>query len=553
MFANIYQGTTKILPLFPSIDFAAVVVAVVVSVLKKSKYFCPLTVYKPIHHNKHSLEKIYSKTKFICYNQSRSFHLSHMDLIQKQNNANRELRERAHRICCEHLGGAWKQISPDQMSFTPVTGGMSNLLYCCSLPDSIKLPSDAGEPTQALLRLYGDQSRNCDMTLQVEIFELLSMRELGPKLYGVFQEGRLEEFLPANSLTNDELMDGEISSIIARKLAQVHCLDVPNMNKECNWLLERFHEWSQFVGNQQKSTSPLNYTDALLPASTLRAANRLLSIDFEQEIRFVRQMIDSIRSPVVFSHNDLHQGNILLAKPTKRRTILEQRVILIDFEYCSYNYRAYDIANHFCEWCFDYDTPDYPHFAMFEERFPSLEVQREFIRNYLDQQASLSLRKTSSSLNGAMNGHGKHMNNNGNHHEIKPKTRYSGNGVLHDNNNRHENGNSICYSGVTFRNCLESKGQAMNVSDQEVDKILREIKPFCIAANLVWTLWCIKSAYASNIKFGFWDHAWVRWQLYLTMKQSYLTSRTQRGRLVDNVKSNIPPIMTQSVDIEARR
>lgn len=369
------------------------------------------------------------------------------------------LRDRALKICCEHLGGAWKKISVDQISVTPISGGMTNQLYCCSLPESFNLPE--GEPNQALLRLYGDQWRDCDMSLQVKIFELLSERELGPKLYGKFDDGRLEEFLPAQSLTSAEMCDPKISQIIARKLARVHSLDVPNMNKNENWLLERFREWLEFINNHRRS--PSDYSDGVAH-STLKIANKLLAIDFEHEINFVRKIIDDIKSPIVFSHNDLHQGNILLAKPTKRRSILDKRVILIDFEYCSYNYRAYDIANHFCEWCFEYDTPEYPHSATFEERFPSVEVQRKFIRDYLGDEPD----------------------------------------------------------------------------EAEVNKILNEIKPFCMTAHLVWALWSIKCAYLPTTKFGYWEHAWSRWQLYSNLKLEFMQKSHQDDRLTNGGSHSIP-------------
>lgn len=446
-----------------------------------------------------------------------------------------EIRDRAYNICCEHLGGAWNDISPDEMSIAPVTGGMSNFLYSCSLPESTKLLN--GEPNQALLRLYGDQSRTSDMSLQVQIFELLSSKDLGPKLYGNFDDGRLEEFLPAQSLTSDEMMDQEISSIIARKLAVVHCLEVPNMSKDDNWLLSKFREWSEFINNHRRS--PSDYSDSMAHDSTLKIANKLLAIDFEQEINRVHKIIEGTRSPIVFSHNDLHQGNILLTKPTKRRSVLENRVILIDFEYCSYNYRAYDIANHFCEWCFEYDTPDYPHFALFEDRFPSVEEQRKFIRTYLDQQRKYKLmRELSEHQTGlgppkVFNTNG-HALNGGCSADQRSSSRphiNNGNCAKHyydhennNNNNNHCDNNLQCRKNGHVKSAenLMASSCEVPVSDAEVDKILREIKPFCMVANLVWTLWCIQCAYNSNIKFGFWEHAWSRWQLYLRWRSHFV-------------------------------
>ena len=63
----------------------------------------------------------------------------------------------------------------------------------------------------------------------------------------------------------------------------------------------------------------------------------------------------------------------------------DDSVVLIDFEYCSYNFRAFDIANHFCEWVFDYCNPQFPHFFADMSHFPSESQRRFFIREYLEQ------------------------------------------------------------------------------------------------------------------------------------------------------------------------
>jgi choline/ethanolamine kinase len=47
----------------------------------------------------------------------------------------------------------------------------------------------------------------------------------------------------------------------------------------------------------------------------------------------------------------------------------------IDFEYCAYNYRAFDLANHFCEWVYDYSNKQPPNFFETKENYPSREQQ----------------------------------------------------------------------------------------------------------------------------------------------------------------------------------
>jgi ethanolamine kinase len=50
-----------------------------------------------------------------------------------------------------------------------------------------------------------------------------------------------------------------------------------------------------------------------------------------------------LNAPVVFAHNDLLSGNFMLNDE-------EEKLYLIDFEYGSYNYRGFDIGNHFNEY-----------------------------------------------------------------------------------------------------------------------------------------------------------------------------------------------------------
>ena len=106
-----------------------------------------------------------------------------------------------------------------QLKFCPLLynslfrGGLSNQLYYCALPENLK-PRNA-EPSEVLLRLFGkhlqqptsqsDESSEyfiAALVLENVIFTLLSERNLGPKLLGVFAGGRLEEFIKVNIYCN---------------------------------------------------------------------------------------------------------------------------------------------------------------------------------------------------------------------------------------------------------------------------------------------------------------------------------------------------------------
>ncbi|GFT22026.1 choline kinase alpha [Nephila pilipes] len=282
----------------------------------------------------------------------------------------KKMRDQAYRICRDYLSGSWKSISSSDMVFRSISGGMSNFLYYCSLPET-HTPL-VGEPHQVLMRMYGQIHEGVEAKVtESVIFMMLSERNLGPKLYGIFPGGRLEEYIPARAMTCDELKAPEMSATIARKLAKVHTLNVP-INKEPKWLFDKMQNWMNFAKNEIRLEN--------LNDEQKKIAVNLLSQDFEKEFVWLRNVLIKANSPVLFCHNDLQEGNILVPE---RASALEDKIVFIDFEYCSYNFRAFDIANHFCEWCFDYSNPNYPHFSAKEEEYPAVSQQLNFIRSYL--------------------------------------------------------------------------------------------------------------------------------------------------------------------------
>lgn len=100
----------------------------------------------------------------------------------------------------------------------------------------------------------------------------------------------------------------------------------------------------------------------------LLKTNKHTKITTKYKLIHCRDHLMKMKSPVVFCHNDMQEGNILL-----REDIEEPTLVLIDFEYCSYNYRGFDIANHFIEWTYDYTKAEHPHFSVHKDYYPSEE------------------------------------------------------------------------------------------------------------------------------------------------------------------------------------
>jgi ethanolamine kinase len=85
------------------------------------------------------------------------------------------------------------------------------------------------------------------------------------------------------------------------------------------------------------------------------------------EVEEIKEISDTIGAPVVFAHNDLLSGNLMFNKE-------EGKLYIIDYEYGSYSYRGYDIANHFNE---------YAGFECDYSLYPSKDKQFHFFRHYL--------------------------------------------------------------------------------------------------------------------------------------------------------------------------
>ncbi|KAL1139599.1 hypothetical protein AAG570_006581 [Ranatra chinensis] len=198
------------------------------------------------------------------------------------------------------------------------------------------------------------------------IFALLSESQRGPRLYGVFPGGRLEEYIEARPLRTQELSDPVFSARIAEKMAQIHLMDVP-ISKQPKWLWQTIQRSITDISRYINDTPNFKlFCNAQTSCST----------------NFFRSYLTKVNSPVVFCHNDLQEGNILFRE--SEGCAKSDKVVVIDYEYCSYNYRGFDFANHFCEWMYDYTNEEPPYFWEKADNLATKEQQDYFFIQYLN-------------------------------------------------------------------------------------------------------------------------------------------------------------------------
>ncbi|CAJ0603709.1 unnamed protein product [Cylicocyclus nassatus] len=303
----------------------------------------------------------------------------------------KEILSRTRYLCAKYLGGAWNRISFDQFRIKPITGGMSNLLFLVELASDVK--TVGSEPHQALLRIQCQADLDQLLSESV-VFTLLSERSLGPKLLGVFPGGRFEQFIPSRPLECKELSKPSIGKVVAPMLAKVHTLDVPITKEPQVMMCAR--GWLAKFRESEPGTHPVDIicTAASVPSQCY--PSKITCDELEEELDFVEEFLTKIQSPVVFSHNDLQEGNILLCadyhlsgdgsiRSRSGENDIVDPLVLIDFEYCSYNYRGFDLGNHFCEYGIDYNCDEAPYYKFYQEKFEVQNERRSFCKAYRDE------------------------------------------------------------------------------------------------------------------------------------------------------------------------
>ncbi|TYJ58017.1 hypothetical protein B9479_001376 [Cryptococcus floricola] len=242
-------------------------------------------------------------------------------------------------------------------------------------------------PQTLLFRVYGPSSDALiSRSEELRILHVLnSQYGIGPKVYGTFTNGRVEQFFPSRALTAEELREPAISRGIARRLRELHSVDLRLLGYEQGkdtepavWTCLR--EWSEAAEEVLTQLEGLG-------SKWENWVQRFSLHKIRDEVRIYRQYVEANAGKgkeAVFAHNDTQYGNLLrLDDDLPPNTPHHRRYVVIDFEYASPNPRGFDIANHFHEWRANYHHPTLSHSLHPHFPYPSISQRSDFYRAYL--------------------------------------------------------------------------------------------------------------------------------------------------------------------------
>ncbi|ELR18109.1 phosphotransferase enzyme domain containing protein [Acanthamoeba castellanii str. Neff] len=331
-----------------------------------------------------------------------------------------------------------------KMHLHQFTDGITNKLYkvVAQLEETPRGEDSPPEKT-ALVRIYGERTEVM-IDRESELTTLVCLGKLGlcSPLYGRFNNGICYGFVEGKPFTPDDMKAPEKFKLVAHQLALFHAVDVFGERKPA--LFNTLRKWLLEI--------PDSFDD--------QEKNRRLQEQFSmkrcvEELEFLEEQLSGTTSDVVFCHNDLLSANILYqaasapdAKPAKVR--------FIDYEYGNYNWRAYDIANHFCEMM---------GYTVDGSKFPTKEFQLEWLRAYIAAQ--------------------RHIGKNPAYQAAEPEL-----------------------------------GEEDAVSQEDVDALYEEVKRFTPAPSFHWGVWALVQArYSSLETFDYIGYSSKLFERYHTRKE----------------------------------
>ena len=307
------------------------------------------------------------------------------------------------------------------ISIKRISGALTNAIYKVEAPSITVLRnldlSHHNFPV-LLLRVYGPNVESIiDRDYELKVLVRLSMQHIGPRLFGCFTNGRIEQFLDnAITLTKSDIMNKKTSARIARRMKELHS-GIKLTQQERNEGPSSFKNIKKWLPVVKELLANPNL--GVEPEEVLGSSFEFLQSKIEEYEKWIESRYKNLNETLVFCHNDTQYGNLLFTskslpnssesesqsqisdqqslrtnfsnlslenlqniKPSQQEKKQDQNLVVIDFEYSGANPPQFDIANHFCEWMHNYNHPTQS-YAVTESDFPTMEEQFNLIHSYI--------------------------------------------------------------------------------------------------------------------------------------------------------------------------
>jgi len=289
----------------------------------------------------------------------------------------------ALRLVSSFFTNEWATTDLSAVHTKQITGGLINSLQLICRDNAA-----VTEPNAVLIRHFGrsgeiEEPPSTSTTLsaaqQAIVHWEMSRKGWGPRVYGFFAGGRLEEYYAdSHTLTSAKSMQLSVRGDVARAYARLHSLRLPLRRDVFRLILREFVESVR----SKRADVVVSLREVDHPVAKQYAA-MFETTDWVEELKWIAGLFEKHDCKITVIHGDTNYLNILV-KPDNVSE--KNRVVLIDYETVCYSYRGFDIGGHFTERMYCYSQPDS---QLTGYSAPAIEEQRAFCEAYLDESRAL--------------------------------------------------------------------------------------------------------------------------------------------------------------------
>ena len=236
------------------------------------------------------------------------------------------------------------------VAFRPITGGITNAM--------VEVHDETCRPARVVVRRFGDDDEQevVDRQQEKQALPQIARQGFGAQLLATFANGRVESYLHGKTMEPAEMKEESNRKAIAKLMRSFHRLKVDTDRGNRPATFSTVRQWLRDLEDLAEETSN----------QAMQHKMRRWKAEVDGLERAVHDLGMDHPKHVVYCHHDLLAGNIMKME--------DGNLQFIDFEYGSYGYRAFDIANHFNE---------YAGFECDYSRYPSQEERYTFYQEYL--------------------------------------------------------------------------------------------------------------------------------------------------------------------------
>lgn len=162
----------------------------------------------------------------------------------------------------------------------------------------------SAEPERLLLRIYGKSSWMFERRKEEEVAVALATAGIIPKWYGIFGNGRFEDFVPSFPVSASEFRTRQMTCKILSSLKDVHDFlpKISHIIGEEDHLRQRVEEWRISASNSINVFNP-----DLFSQSQALLLKKISQMNFYDGLFIEKlfQRAEAQPSPLVFAHSDV--------------------------------------------------------------------------------------------------------------------------------------------------------------------------------------------------------------------------------------------------------